>query len=443
MIERLPSRVDQTITPGSGDPTAEILDDQTVANMAVMASTRSLRALDWFAFFVADLHTGFGPFVSVYLTSMGWSLGDIGLALTIGGIVSLIGQMPGGAIVDAVRSERTLAACAILAIGTSALIFAVSAQFVLVLAACVLYAAANCVLAPAIAAISLGLVGYGLMSNRLARNARFASLGQGLTAIVMGAVGYLLTKQFIYLLTAALITPALYALLHIRTNEINPARAHGAIDLQGRDRPLNLISVLSIRPLLVLEVGVFLFHLANTPVLPLIGGVATARFTDWATFLVGGAVVASQFVIAGTSPWVGRKAQIWGRRPLMLISFAVLAARIGLLAVIEDPYIMIALQVLDGLSAAIFATVVPLMVADITSGTGHFNLALGIVGTALGLGASVSTLLAGVISDRFGSQTAFLALALTATGALAAMWLVLPETRIAAAQELPADPASG
>ncbi len=84
-------------------------------------SPRSLRGLDWFIFFVADVQTGFGPFVSVYLTTQHWTQFDIGLVLSVAGIVSLLGQMPGGALVDAARSERFVAGVAIVAICVSAL----------------------------------------------------------------------------------------------------------------------------------------------------------------------------------------------------------------------------------------------------------------------------------------------------------------------------------
>src|ERR1700680_743655 len=87
-------------------------------------SRASLRGLDWFAFFVADIQTGFGPFIAVYLTTQKWTLTDIGLVLTIGGLVGLIGQMPGGAVVDAVRSERRAAASAVVGIGVSARVLA-------------------------------------------------------------------------------------------------------------------------------------------------------------------------------------------------------------------------------------------------------------------------------------------------------------------------------
>src|SRR5262249_27179739 len=86
----------------------------------ITASPRSQRGLDWFAFCVADVQTGFGPFVSVYLTAQGWTQVDIGLVLTARGLVALALQMPGGAIVDAARSERAVAALAMIAVIASA-----------------------------------------------------------------------------------------------------------------------------------------------------------------------------------------------------------------------------------------------------------------------------------------------------------------------------------
>ena len=191
-------------------------------------SRRSLRGLDWFIFFVADVQTGFGPFVSVYLTTQRWTQVDIGLVLSAAGFVSLIGQMPGGALVDAARSERFVAGIAIAAICVSALTYAVLPIFPMVLAGSVLHALASCVLGPAMAAISLGLVGHAAIGERLGRNARFASVGNGLAAAAMGACGYLLSARAVFIVTVLLLVPALIALRSISGSEIDPERAHGA-----------------------------------------------------------------------------------------------------------------------------------------------------------------------------------------------------------------------
>src|SRR5262249_5603402 len=155
----------------------------------------SLRGLDWFVFFVADVQTGFGPFISVYLTSQAWTQIDIGFILSLGGLVALFGQMPGGAVVDAARSEKLVAAIAIAVIGLSALSYAAWPVYAIVLAAAVLHSGASCVLGPSIAAISLGLVGHKAIGERFGRNARFASLGNGLAAAAMGASGYFVSNR--------------------------------------------------------------------------------------------------------------------------------------------------------------------------------------------------------------------------------------------------------
>ena len=393
-------------------------------------SRRSLARLDWFVFLVADVQTGFGPFISVYLTTQQWTQIEIGLVLSVSGIVSLVGQVPGGALVDAVRSVRILAGVAVSLISASALVYATWPIFPAVLAAAILHATASCVLGPAIAAISLGLVGYAAIGERFGRNARFASIGAGLSAAVMGACGYFFSAQAVFFVTAALLIPALLVLHGIPSAEINPERAHGNMsEQQVETSPEGLRSLLGKRPLQVFGGCILLFHLANAAMLPLMASVLTMRLGKWATVLIAACMVGPQLIVALFSPWVGRQAERWGRRPLLLAGFAALPVRGFFLATVTDPYLLVAVQLLDGLTAAVFSVMVPLTVADLTRGTGRFNLTQGIVGTAMGIGASLSPTLAGYLSDAFGSSIAFLALACIALTGLAAVWLLMPETR--------------
>lgn len=393
-------------------------------------SRQSQRGLDWFIFFLADVQTGFGPFIAVYLTTEKWTQGQIGLVLSIGGIVGLIGQMPGGAIVDAARSERLVASLAVAAIGVSALGYAVWPTFPVVMAAATLHAAASCVLGPAIAAISLGLVGPLKMGERLGRNARFASLGNGTAAAVMGTAGYLLSSRSVFLVTFILAFPTLMALARIREREIDVAQAHGAVTREMPDAgATSVLGLLRQRALLIFAAAVLLLQLANAAMLPLMAGVVTTRSSQWAPVLIAACIIVPQAIVALVSPSVGRLAQRWGRRPLLLMGFAALAVRGLLFATVHDPYLLVAVQVFDGVTAAVFSVMVPLIVADVAFGSGHFNLAQGIVGTATGIGASLSTVLAGYVSDRFGSGTAFAGLAAVAALGLVMIWLVMPETR--------------
>src|SRR3979411_1159269 len=393
-------------------------------------SRQSLRGLDWFIFFLADVQTGFGPFIAVYLTTQKWTQVEIGLVLSSAGLLALIGQLPGGAIVDAARSERLVAGLAVATIGASALGYAAWPIFPVVVTAATLHAAASCVLGPAIAAISLGLVGPLAIGERLGRNARFASLGNGTAAAVMGTCGYLVSSRSVFLVSFILAIPTLLALARIREREIDAAQAHGAVVREGPEaRATSVLNLMRQRPLLIFAFSVLLLQLANAAMLPLMAGVVTTRSSQWAPVLIAACIIVPQAIVALMSPSVGRMAQQWGRRPLLLIGFAALVVRGLLFATVRDPYLLVAVQVFDGITAAVFSVMVPLIVADVAFGSGHFSLAQGIVGTAVGIGASLSNVLAGYASDRFGSPVAFAGLACVAAAGLAMIWLVMPETR--------------
>ena len=270
----------------------------------------SARALDWFTFFLADIQTGFGPFVAIYLTAHHWAQFDIGLVLTAGGLMALAAQMPAGALVDAVRSARLIAALAVAAVGLSALAIALWPTFSVVIAARMIHAAASCVLGPVIAALSLALVGHAALGTRLGRNARFASIGNGVAAAAMGACGFLISNQAVFLLTAVLAVPAILALRQIHSTDVEPPSygTTGAATAGLRD-------VLSDRRLLVFAGCILLFQLANAAMLPLMGAILTVRSPVWATTLIGACIVVPQLIVALFAPWVGRVADRWGRRP--------------------------------------------------------------------------------------------------------------------------------
>jgi len=397
-------------------------------------SPRSQRGLDWFAFFLADVQTGWGPFVAAYLTSVAWTQLDIGLILTIGTLTGLAMQIPAGALVDRVPRKRLLAAVAVAAISASALLLALWPTFSVVVAAKVLHAVASCLTGPVIAAISLGLVGHAALSVRLGRNARYLSLGNAIAAGVMGGVAYYFSNQAIFFLTAALAVPTLIALMQIRPGEIDPDLARGGLR-KGEPIPWHeaLTSLVRNPALLIFAAAVVLFQVANAAMLPIMAGLLTMRAPEWATPVLAVCILAPQFVVAAIAPWVGRKAQDWGRRPLLALCFVAVAIRGMVFAATSDPYVIVAVQLLDGISAATLGVLVPLIIADTTRGSGHFNFAQGVVGVAVGIGASISTTVAGYIADAFGSVAAFLLLAGVGAAGLALVVALMPETRDAPA----------
>jgi MFS family permease len=399
------------------------------APRASAPSLRSRRGLDWFTFFVGGFQTGFGPFLSVYLTTQKWTQVDIGLILSIGSIAGLVGQVPGGLVVDAARSKPRAAVLAVVGIGVSAFLIAAAPLFAVILAAKLLHVGASAVLGTAIAAITLGLVGHAAIGARLGRNARFAAIGNCIAAAVMGACGYFVSAQAVFYVTAALAIPTLIALSRIREAEVDPIRAGGGIAPEERNRAASIFQLMKKPALLVVMGGVLLFHLANAAMLPLVGSAMAVRSGQWATALVAASIVVPQLIVALISPRVGQLAQSLGRRPVFLSVFAVLLARGGLLGWTSDPYLIVAVQMLDGIAAAGMGIIVPLILADLTRGTGRFNLAQGIVGTSAGIGATLSTTAAGYLADAFGMGTAFLGLAAIAASGFVLLFAALPETR--------------
>ena len=391
---------------------------------------RSLRGLDWLNFFVANFQTGFGPFISVYLTGVGWTQGAIGAALSAGTVAGMVSQVPGGILVDAVRSKRAAAAAAIVAIMASALAIALWPALLPIALAEILHAFASSVLGPAIAALSLALVGHGGLGERLGRNTRYLAIGNAFAAGLMGTFGYYVGERAVFLLTAALGIPALAAIEMIGNEDLARAKTYPAAG--SASKPENSgwsWQFLRDRRLLAYAVCASLFQLANAAMLPIAAGMITKRAGSEASLVIAACIVAPQAVTAAISPWAGRAAEGWGRRPILLLGFAALPIRGVLFAGISDPYLMVLIQLLDGLSAAALGVLTPLIVADITRDTGGYTTALGVVGLAIGGGATLSTVAAGFVADHFGGEATFLGLAAIGLCATLLVGTVMPETR--------------
>jgi MFS family permease len=397
---------------------------------AARATTHPLRGLDWLNFLVANFQTGFGPFVSVYLTGAGWTQGAIGAALSAGTIASMASQIPAGALVDGMRSKRTAAAAAIAAIAVSALAIALWPNFLAIIAAEVVHSFASAVLGPAIAAITLVLVAPAAFGERLGRNARYAAIGNAVAAGVMGACGYYLTDRAVFLFAAALGIPALVALETLRdaaSAALGPGRVGSAqTTARGGHRSWEFLKD---RRLITFAGCAALFHLANAAMLPIAAGAVTKRAGSEAALIIAACIVGPQIITALLSPWAGRAAQAWGRRPILLLGFSALPIRGILLAEVADPYLIIAVQLVDGFGAAVFGVLFPLIVADITRSTGHYTTSLGLVGLAIGGGATLSTTVAGLVADHLGGSAAFLSLAAVGLIATVLVGAIMPETR--------------
>jgi MFS family permease len=392
-------------------------------------SKRSRQGLDGLNFFLADIQTGFGAFVAFYLADLGWDKSQVGLALSAGTVAGLIAHIPGGAIVDWAPWKRGLVALGIVMIATSALILALAPTFVLVFAAEILHGVTGGIVTPAIAAISLGLAGRGAMSARTGRNCAFDAAGNALTAGAMGAAGQYISKTAIFFGAAALCIPALIALSLIRSDEIDYARARNAGIGHHAANFQRIFDLSKNLKLYIFAACIFLFQLADASMLPVISQDLAQDKNQSTSLLMAGLIVTPQIIAASLSQWVGYYSEKFGRKPLLLIGFGIETLRALLLAFYASYPVLIVGQCLGGISAATVTVLTVLMVADMTTGTGRFNLIQGFIGTVIAIAAAISTGASGFVFDRLGHLSGFLILGAAAAAATVLFWAALTETK--------------
>ena len=393
------------------------------------ASPRTRRGLDWLNFFLADVQTGVGPFLAIYLSKYGWNEALVGTVLTVGGIAGIVAQTPAGALVDKLHAKRALIAAGVIAVAGGALLIAFLPRLWPVMFAQVLIGAGSTVFIPAICAISLGVVGHTLFDVRQGRNQTFNSAGNVFAALSMGLIGYSYSDRGIFFFVVAFTVPTLWALRRIDPAEIDHDLARGAAAEARTDAPdaSGIGALFKNRPLVVFLICAVLFHFANAAMLPLLGEMLAKGQGRASMLFMSACVVTTQFVITLIAAWSGRTAASWGRKPLLLIAFAVLPLRAVLYTLTGNAELLVAIQVLDGIGAGIFGVVSVLVIADLTAGTGRFNLALGAITTAVGIGAALSQVIAGSVVQRLGYSAGFLFLGGVAALALAVLYFFMPE----------------
>jgi predicted MFS family arabinose efflux permease len=391
-------------------------------------SRQTLRGLDWLNFLLADVQTGVGPFLAIYLAGYKWNEQSVGLALTVGGIAGILTQTPAGGLVDHLRAKRTLIAVGVAALAAGSLLIALFPSFWPVMGAQVLIGGTSSVFGPALCAISLGIVGRAAFDTRQGRNQTFNAAGNVVAAISMGLLGYFVSNRSIFFFVAAFAIPTILVLFLIRPTEIDYELARGARDGGKSGKAESIWLLLHDRTLALFLVCAVMFHFANAAMLPLLGEMLARGRGRSSMLFMSACVITTQVVVTLLASWSGRKAGTWGRKPLMLIAFGILPLRAVLYTLTTNTTLLVAIQVMDGIAAAIFGVVSVLIIADLTRGTGRFNLTLGAVTTAVGIGASLSQVIAGAIVHHAGFRAGFLFLAAVALAAFAILYLFMPET---------------
>ncbi|TXM70774.1 MFS transporter [Methylobacterium sp. WL12] len=387
------------------------------------------RSLDLLNLLLIDVNGAIKPYLNVYLyVHRGWDDASVGLVSTVAGIVGIVAQTPIGTAIDAVRDKRVILLGALVALSLATLLIALFPNFWPVLVASCVLAAVGGMLSPAIATLTLGLFPAGKLARRFGRNAALERTGNVAIAMLIGLVGWLFPDRAVFLLVPVCAIVSAAALYAIPRRAINARRARGGGEGETEHAPAGWRSLLTSRRLMVFAACVGLFHFANAPLLTLVAQQIGEARPDWSSVIVSVCIIGAQAVMVPMGLIVGRRAERWGRKPLLVIGFAALPVRALLYLAWRDPFWLIAVQCLDGVGAGLLSAMKPLVMADITRGTGRYNAAHGLIGTVQGAGASLSFVIAGTLVQKAGFDAAYLACAAAAAVALAVLIVLMPET---------------
>ncbi|OAF14253.1 MFS transporter [Bradyrhizobium centrolobii] len=394
---------------------------------------RASRALDAANFFLADVRDGLGPYLAIYLlTDQQWDEARIGVVMSVAALAGIVAQTPAGALIDATRAKRLIMALCAILITTASLLLPLFPSFWPVAISQGIAHTAGVVFPPALAAISLGIVGHRALTARIGRNETFNHAGNAVAASVAGLGAYAFGPNVVFYLLSFMSLASLASILFIPESAIDHDRARGLHEAEacGRhDQPSGLSILLTCRPLLVFAICVVLFHLSNAAMLPLVGQKLALQDKNMGTSLMSACIVAAQIVMVPFAMLVGATADRWGHKRFFLAALLILPIRGALYTLSDNPFWLVGVQLLDGVGAGIFGAIFPVIVADLMRNTGRFNVAQGAIITAQSLGAALSTTLAGLVVVGAGYSTAFLTLgAIAALGAVVCVF-TLPETR--------------
>ncbi|WP_083671980.1 MFS transporter [Sphingomonas montana] len=397
-------------------------------------ATRTLDALN---FFLADVRDGLGPYLAIYLLvvrgpSHGWNEATVGMVLTIAGIVGLLSQTPAGGLIDRAKNKPRIVIVAALLVTLSSLSLPVVSGFTMVTITQSIAAAAGALFAPAILAISLGLVGPKMFAKRVGRNEAFNHAGNAVSAALAGVLAWKFGPVVVFWLMAGLTIASVIVSMRIDEKDIDNAVARGldCEPAEGCEEPSGWKTLLENRALMIFAAVAFTFHLSNAAMLTSVSQLLSRTVgTDKATSLTAACIVAAQLVMVPVAIVVGRNTERWGTKPIFLVAFAFLAARGALYTVSNDPWWLVGVQALDGIGAGIFGALFPVIVADLTQGSGRFNVSQGVVSAVFGLGAALSATLAGAIIVWAGYTAGFLTLAGIAAAGFVLYLVAMPETR--------------
>ncbi|MBR0914416.1 MFS transporter [Bradyrhizobium japonicum] len=378
-------------------------------------------------FFMADMQSGIGPFVGVFLQERGWATGLIGTAMTFGNVAGMLVTTPIGGFIDSSRNKRLWVVIPGICVVLASAIILISQNFWAVTFSQVAQSLASAAIVPAVTGITLGIANQKGFNALNGRNQAFNHAGNMVGAALSGYLGYKFGYVTVFVLAAIFGAIAVACVLMIPAKAIDDRAARGGKEDDPDSPPSGLSILFKHKPLLVLALALAIFHLGNAAIVPLYGLAAVAEAQADGPSFVAITVVIAQGVMIATS-LVGM--QVAGKRnywPVLLLSFTMLPVRGVLAFFVMGWWGVVPMQVLDGIGTGLQTVAVPGMVARSLNGSGRINLGQGAVITVQGIGASLSPALGGWIAQWIGYGPTFLLLGCFGLVSIA-LWLVFSPT---------------
>jgi MFS family permease len=393
--------------------------------------TASLRALDAFNFFNAGIQTGLGPFIAIYYASdRHWNPGQIGVLLSIQSLMGVICQSFVGHIYDETKYKRTIAAIAAFAVVAGALGIVFLKGFALQCVVQGVIGLAVTVFPAATSAFALGLVEKDQISVRVARNESFTHSGNVIFAIIAAILGLSIAVRDIFFVAALFAGGMGICAFLIHQQDVNYEAARAAEGSDGKTgERKGWRDLFSDKRIIVFTATVVLFNVGNTSTLPLVGQLLSKQGKSAPVWQTAACVIVAEVVMVLVAWFIGKKVEVWGRKPIFLAAFGVLALRNGVTVISHAQGYLIGLQALDGIAAGIYGVLLTLVTADLARGTGRLNFLQGSVQSAMGLGGFLSNMAFGWVARAWSFNVAFLGLAVAAAAGGLLYWTKMPETK--------------
>ncbi|MET7241739.1 MFS transporter [Methylobacterium sp. EM32] len=380
-----------------------------------MQPAASLGALN---FALAGAREGFGPFLGVYLQQRGFDPAATGFAMGLAGLAGLLATTPVGALIDRTEYKRAGLGLAVLAIAAGAIALVSTDNLWLIGLSQLVIGVADTSIAPLVAALTLGIVGQRAYGHRVSRNEAFNHAGNAANAALSGVLGYTLGLGFVSIAIVVMAVATCGVLLTLDAGSIDHGTARGG----EQDDRSTLRVLVETRPLLILAAVVFAYQTANGAMLPFLAQARTAAGAD-PSLTTGVMTVVAQVTMVGAALLAARVARGRGHAGVLSLALGLVVVR-GLLAAFATSWwLVIPVQVLEGLAMGLGGVAIPALVAEIMRGSGHAGAGLGGVMTAYGAGAALSPLLAGLVAQSLGFPATFFTLAAVAAVGLGA-WMV-------------------